>query len=181
MPYQPDWIPLIEMIAHFQVKDHCDEQQAAIEARNALYDGKVQSRFRGSDEWDRIESNKWASATIFKDGLVSFNWPSAGVPAPGWEPRRFLVEVLRADVLQIRSERATATYTTGAPGRPSSWHLVEPEAKRRMKEKKVPETLGEFACSLAEWLSNAHPEAARLKPKTIENKLREAWRNRPQN
>jgi len=105
MPYQPEWIPLIEMIAHIRATDHCDEQQAALDAKNVLYEGKVESRRRGSDEWDRIESSTWASATIFKNGLVSFSWPSAGVPAPGCEPPRFLVEVLRKDVLQFWPKR----------------------------------------------------------------------------
>jgi len=171
------------MIEHIQARDHCDVRQAAGEARELLYDGKVESRLRGSDEWDRIKSNKWASATIFKDGLVSFNWPSAGVPAPGREPPRHLVEVLRKDVLQLRPEHATdnAIYRTGAPGRPTSWHLVKVEATRRTKERQVPKTLGEFSRSLADWLQNAHPQAAPMTAKTIENKLREAWRKRPQN
>jgi len=124
MPYQPEWIPLIEMIRHIQAKDHCDERQAAIDAQNALYDGKIQSRFRGSR--DRIESNRWASAAIFRDGLVSFNWPSAGVPAPGQEPRRFLVEVFRKDVLQLCERQRS----TGAAERSCLLWLVD-DIKRR--------------------------------------------------
>src|SRR5262249_28225704 len=70
------------------------------DAQKALYDGRVESRFRGSDPLDRIESNSWARAIFFRDGSVSFHGPLAGEPAPGWEPRRFSIEVKREDVMR---------------------------------------------------------------------------------
>ena len=63
------------------------------------------------------------------------------------------------------------TYFTGAPGRPTSTHLVEAEMRRRF-------AAGEQACSMrleAEQLSAIirlkYPMAARITPKTIQNRF----------
>jgi hypothetical protein len=181
----------MEMIAHIQVIQHCNQREATEDAREALYDGRVESRFRGSDPLDRIEPNSWARANFFRDGLVSFSGPLAGVPAPGWEPRRFSIEVKREHVMRewpsqsshdndtLSSTVSETTYTTGAPGRRTSRHLVEPEAKRRIAAGDIPKSLAEFARSLSGWLSENHPTAAPMTEKTIENRLRQLWRERP--
>jgi hypothetical protein len=74
-----------------------------------------------------------------------------------------------------------ATYRTGTQGRPSSWHLVEPEAKRRIKAGEHPEKLNEFAIELDEWRQLKHPNSARMTVKTILNKVRPMWKGRPKN
>jgi hypothetical protein len=175
--YQSDWISLYDMISHIQAVQRCEAKEAEEDAVKALYDGKVESRVRGSQT--TIESHLWASARVFKDGSVSFNWPVAGIPAPGWEPQRHWVEVLR-DSVELVWPGPVTTYKTGSPGRPSSVHLIVPEADRRISTGEVPDSLAAFARSLSEWLKTTHPTAARMKQKTIENRLRETWNKRPQ-
>jgi hypothetical protein len=165
------------MISHIQAVERCEAKEAVEEAVKALYDGKVESRMRGNQT--PIESCLWASARVFKDGSVSFNWPAAGMPAPGWEPQRHWVEVLRDDVALAWPGPVT-TYKTGSPGRPSSGHLIVSEANRRISTGEDPESLRAFARSLSEWLKRTHPTAAEMKQKTIENRLRETWNKRPQ-
>ena len=191
MGYRSDWMSLTEMIAHIQAIQHCNQREATEDAQKALYDGKVESRFRGSDPLDPIESNSWAHAIFFRDRLVSFSGSLAGVPAPGWEPPRFSIEVKREDVTRIWPNQSShdndalssivseTTYTTGGQGRPTSRHLVEPEAKRRIAAGELPESLAGFANSLSRWLSETHPTAAPMTPKTIENRIRQLWHDRP--
>jgi hypothetical protein len=156
MRYQSEWMSLTEMIAHIQAVQHCNQSEAIEDARKALYDDAVESRFRGSDPWDRIKSNSWASAIFLKDGSVSFSGPLAGVLAPGWEPPRSWIEVKREDVMRTWPNQSsqdtgalspigsTTTYTTGASGRPTSRHLVEFEAKRRIAAGELPKSLAEL-------------------------------------
>jgi len=179
MRYRSNWMSLTEMIAHIGAIQHCNQSEATEDARKVLYDGEVESRKRGSDPSDRIEPNSWARAIFFKDGSVSFSRHQAGVPAPGWEPLRLWIEVNREDVERKWPSGSTTTYTTGAPGRPTSRHLVEPEAKRRIAAGDVPERLAEFAKSLSGWLSGKHPTATPMTGKTIENLIRPLWHNRP--
>ena len=70
------------------------------------------------------------------------------------------------------------THSSGAAGRPTSIHLVTPEAKRRIECQDLPETLTEFSRQLSEWLSKTYPDAHPLTAKSIENKIRELWRQR---
>ena len=191
MRYQSEWMPLTEMITHIQAVRSCNQREAIEDAQKALYDGEVESRFRGSDPWERIQSNSWTRAIFLRDGSVSFSGPLAGVPAPGWEPPRFWIEVKREDVMRRWPSRSshdtgalspigsTTTYTTGASGRPTSRHLVEAEAKRRIAAGDVPKSLPDFADSLLGWLSEKHPTAAPMTKKTIENRIRSLWRNMP--
>jgi hypothetical protein len=74
------------------------------------------------------------------------------------------------------------TYDTGLPGRRSSKHLFLPEAQRRRDAGGCPETLGEFAEQLLDWLKRAHPFAAQPTIKTIKNHiggLFRAYQKRP--
>jgi hypothetical protein len=67
---------------------------------------------------------------------------------------------------------------TGAPGRPTSRHLVEAEAQRRLDAGDYPETLTEFSRQLAEWLKAEHPEAPPMGPSAIANCIRRRWHER---
>jgi hypothetical protein len=71
------------------------------------------------------------------------------------------------------------TYQTGAQGRPTSRHIVLPEARRRLDAGDCPKTLAEFSRQLADWLEKTEPAAASMTPKAIENNIREIWRTRP--
>lgn len=71
-----------------------------------------------------------------------------------------------------QTEPQTVTPTsTGAPGRPTSIHLVEAEFERRTKKNLTASTLKEESEILAEWLRETHPCAPRATPKTIANNI----------
>jgi hypothetical protein len=71
------------------------------------------------------------------------------------------------------------TFETGAPGRPTSKHLVVAEAARRIAAGGYPKTLAEFSRQLAEWLQTTEELAAPMTPRTIENAVRDLWNERP--
>lgn len=70
------------------------------------------------------------------------------------------------------------TLTTGVAGRPTSRHLVEKMARRRLDTGDYPETLAAFSEELAKELRDAEPEAARMTAKTIKNAIGPLWRAR---
>ena len=69
-----------------------------------------------------------------------------------------------------------AQFRTGAPGRPSSIHLVEAEFRDRCIRNEVKPSLAAEAEVLAAWLNDKYPSSPRLTPKTIQNRLRSAYR-----
>jgi hypothetical protein len=64
-----------------------------------------------------------------------------------------------------------AGYLTGLPGKPTSWHLVEAECRRRFEAGERHPRTGEWARSLVEWLHTEHPSAPPVTEKTVRNKL----------
>ena len=67
-------------------------------------------------------------------------------------------------------------YRTGLAGKPTSWHLVEMECRRRWQAgERHPGSIGEsrsdWARSLLEWLEREHPSAPRPTEKTLKSKL----------
>jgi hypothetical protein len=68
-------------------------------------------------------------------------------------------------------------YRTGAPGRPSSSHLVEAELDRRISEGTRSSNATKEAKLLAEWLKNTHPSLPPMTAKTIHNKFRNKLRD----
>jgi hypothetical protein len=69
-------------------------------------------------------------------------------------------------------------HHTGAPGRPSSMHLVEAEYRARWHRGEAEARIGAEAKTLAEWLQNKYPDVPRLTPKSIANRLRREHRER---
>jgi hypothetical protein len=88
---------------------------------------------------------------------------------PQWER----LMVLKSDVAKFWPFEAPRT---GAPGRPSSMHLVEAEFEARCARDEVAETITEEAEFLANWLKSEHPTLPQLKAKSIRNKLSPAFR-----
>lgn len=68
------------------------------------------------------------------------------------------------------------THSTGAPGRPSSYHLVAAEMRRRFAAGDQAPSMLKEAAVLFEWLRNNHPGAARMTEKTIYNRLLDLYR-----
>jgi len=65
---------------------------------------------------------------------------------------------------------------TGAPGRPSSMHLVEREHQVRCDRGEAEASIGREAEVLEAWLRDNHPDAPRSSAKTIANRLRHQHR-----
>jgi hypothetical protein len=88
--------------------------------------------------------------------------------------------VLKSDVAKLwpSDEAAGVVYPlrSGAPGRPTSMHLVEAEFDARCARSEVAASLADEAEHLADWLKSAHPSAPPLTAKTIKNNLRVAYR-----
>jgi hypothetical protein len=61
---------------------------------------------------------------------------------------------------------------SGAPGRPTSMHLIWEEFARRMGAGEVLPKLVDEGSALAAWLRQAHPHATPPTPKTIQNNIR---------
>ena len=99
---------------------------------------------------------------------------------------KWAIQVLKTDVVRLwpfgRSKAAeadnVASMHSGAPGRPTSMRLVEIEHSARGIEGKHLDSITAEAEALAQWLSDKHPSASRLKPKTICNNLRGEYRRR---
>jgi hypothetical protein len=68
-----------------------------------------------------------------------------------------------------------AAPRTGAPGRPSSMHLIVLEFDRRIAAHQIEPSLKEQAAVLCDWLAANHPESPPAGPKTIENKIRKSY------
>ena len=73
---------------------------------------------------------------------------------------------------EVRASRSR----TGAPGRPTSMHLIKKEFERRAAAGSLDDQLAAVAQSLVNWLKETHPAEPQLTPKTVENNLRVAFR-----
>lgn len=62
------------------------------------------------------------------------------------------------------------------PGRPSTFHLVECEFERRIKQNALEPTLNKQTQALSTWFKNTHPRLRPYRPKTIANRLRDRYR-----
>jgi hypothetical protein len=70
------------------------------------------------------------------------------------------------------------TYATGAPGRPTSRHFVEPEAERILDNGHRPKNLTVFSNELAKWLRTTYPKAVPMTSKAIQNAIRKMYNKR---
>jgi hypothetical protein len=91
------------------------------------------------------------------------------------------LQVRKSDILReiAMEERQPTPYETGAPGRPTSMHLIRAEFRARLKRGESAGSITLEADALAQWLSQAHPRAVPVKPKTIRNQLANEFRMRP--
>ena len=88
------------------------------------------------------------------------------------------IAALRDDASLVEGKWSLDRYTTGAPGRPTSAHLIEAEFERRTEAGETQASLRAEANALAAWLQQAHPGAPRMSWKTIENHIRVRFRQR---
>ncbi len=86
------------------------------------------------------------------------------------------LSVAKGDVRRLWPFHLQQPTKTGAPGRPSSMHLVVTEHKDRMERRVANASLLAEAAYLAGWLETEHPDAPRAGAKAIENHIRDAHR-----
>jgi hypothetical protein len=97
-------MPFLEALKYIAQLHGCSDELAFRTICEALYDGKIESRIRGSDDRDGIEPPLWAAPLkLFKDGSLS--WALKGLPATVLAPARYWVEVRREDVLRRLPEQ----------------------------------------------------------------------------
>ncbi len=95
---------------------------------------------------------------------------------------------LRYDALRFPSHQVVTVWpgkldkdapilSTGAPGRPTSRHLVANELKRRALAGTLEPSLAKEARHLSAWLAAAHPEAPAMSQKSVENALRSDYKS----
>ncbi|SDR52676.1 hypothetical protein SAMN05519103_04562 [Rhizobiales bacterium GAS113] len=110
--------------------------------------------------------NEWFA--LHPDGVRLFA-ECRGLSRPSW---------LRGQGAAPEAKRTLrdATYRTGLPGKPSSFHLVEGEFRRRAERGDQHPTLVKEAEHLAAWLKSEHPAGAPCTAKVIRNRLAEAFR-----
>lgn len=105
---------------------------------------------------DKAISSRMATASAFREGGNAVPQAADGeVPGP---------------------TQSIETYRTGAPGRPTSVHLVEEELRRRANAGELSATLQSEAENLSKWLADRHPKAARMKAKSVANRCRDLFR-----
>ena len=84
--------------------------------------------------------------------------------------------VTRGDVRRLWPFSAGEPAKSGAPGRPTSMHLIFDELDRRAVEGRIVIGIKEEAHALLEWIAVAHPANRRPTAKTIENQIRARYR-----
>lgn len=150
--------------------------------RALLVDGDLPS-----DGWTRLSLRQNADGAAFLTQQVGYPNRDGGEYVVDWKdaPRlgglRGIPMFRRDDVLALRQpadriEAADAsppaTIRTGAPGRPTSMHLIRAEHDRRIKAGLALRRVIDEASHLAAWLSAEHPTAPQPTPKTIANGIR---------
>jgi hypothetical protein len=64
------------------------------------------------------------------------------------------------------------------PGHLTALHIIDGEAYRRIMSGMAPDTLGQFAEQLLDWLRESHPGEAPITQHDVENQIRETWHRR---
>ena len=203
-PNVPDPSPLPEPLAA-RIKEWSEAKRALdaareaarVDLRQALISGKLiavallpsgelvtmraaawRARFlRVTDERDE---RTWGDELLARADLALWcGAPPEPEPAerPGDWPAPPL-ERMRAEPLPASPPEPALIASTGAPGRPTSMHLIRREHQRRLDAGEAHESLADEARYLATWFAQQHPTAPQPTTKTIANSVREAHRRR---
>jgi hypothetical protein len=131
-------------------------------------------------EWFSEEVNK---PNQYRDGIKFYSEGICWTELEGW------AELYLHDSggIRLRSETDQAyssskaiqeepVYRTGLAGKPTSWHLVQAECRRRWQAGerhpgKVGESRSDWARILVEWVKGEHPSAPSPTEKTLKGKL----------
>jgi hypothetical protein len=150
---------------------HWDRRRAALLLQETLAKGELSADLLISDGnikaiserfWQSNEDLDYLLKESSKNGIVIINesdfarWQ--GTPLNG---------IVILDLVPQR---------TGAPGRPSSMHLIVNELSARISAGNLEDTVTKQADTLSTWLSENHPAAPKPLPKSIKNKIASLFR-----
>lgn len=177
-----------------------DRTEAIKALKTALRRGAIESwatdciYFRGGQKTlvrnEPIDPSAWATLTIDWEKSKA---DSHGMLLPGapWDGSFALsgIYVKQEDVNRLwpaaasvivatENKLPSATDRTGAPGRPTSTHLVEDEFQKRSKAGSTESSLKKQGDVLAAWLKENYPGLAPMTSGTIQNNIRAAWNSR---
>ena len=159
------------------------------EAKRQLVDDIVNGRYpvryvdekcaisQSSGEAGRIEILKWRVGRLPKHfaQLGKFDWKWGFVTHAGRTLQR--IEILFPnDVEPEPVAPSVDPYRSGGPGPPTAKQLVINEAGRRLANGKPCPKVSEFAADLFQWMKDALPDAPPMTAGTIENTVREMFR-----
>jgi hypothetical protein len=135
--------------------------------------------WRGGKD-DRLENwrgVRWRRLMVSKADIARW-WPFVSINANATLTQADATLSASAS-LQPQPALAVTPLGTGAPGRPTSMHLVEEEHRARRARGDANSKIGAEAEYLSTWLANAHPTMPRATAKTIRNRLSSEYRRRP--
>jgi hypothetical protein len=159
-------------------------EEAERELCSALYDGAVSAigdlkTTDGSLQTVQVPSAAWGPGARIHRLLSALTVPDKG--ATYRNVRLTLTDLSKAwPELRPQPEPVVipSASRTGVPGRPTSWHLVEAECRRRYAAGErhpgsIPETesRAEWARTLIKWLESTYEDVPPLKQKTVVNRL----------
>ncbi len=155
----------------------CELVDAEADLWRALVDGSVLAKGLPDQEPDYVDISPihWLNL-VWMPGWGKMSVRNLGGP----EPRYRVVLVDRGDVLGQWPQEGSADTNlpkpeehnlSGAPGRPTSMHLVEQEMVRRATAGEKEKNMLAEAKALASWLEATHPAMPKLGFKSIQNKL----------
>lgn len=190
-PDAPESVPVDEANPRSLTASH--KQVVCILVEVSLREFRKRERTRAFLEWLALGTLR--ARGVWEDDLANFK--ERDIPAGWWTmdvmidledgslwehtPRTGMKFTRRFSQVTVFPEKVAAAEQesvtrTGAPGRPSAMHLVEAEFVRRAEEGAIEESLAQQAKALAAWFEAAHPQLPCPTPKTIENRLRDAYR-----
>jgi len=154
---------------------------------NAAYAGRV--KFRGIREHgDLADGLKDIDPAVFAIPRL-FNWRQDVITSEADDRDWYFVHldkqqfVSLLESMGLTAQAPRNTHRTGAPGKPTTAHVMERLAKEMLDAGTSAKDLTEFAAQveikLDEYLRIHDPDAPRLKAKTIRNRLTKMWKSRP--
>jgi hypothetical protein len=163
--------PAIEGIAK---TEHLLEQ-----LRQAAYDGRI--KFRAIKDYANPADGPRDIDPTYFYYRVAFNWPQDEMhledeSSTVWSCVHVDREQFQSLLREMDLELSDDVDRTGLQGRPPSIYLLMPEAESRLNAEQHPKGIGEFSRDLATWFEETYPGKPPLRPRSIENAIRERWR-----
>jgi hypothetical protein len=198
------WLSTEEAIAHVIRAAKCSQEEAREALAQAIHDEELRSRFAENRVTELFHGARIDLKTLL-EASVRDPIPSGELAARMLLPkRRPAVEINRKNLERLWPSPRASELTqaaaaardggqhgssttsqeagnvissrTGLPGRPSSWHLIEVECRRRYQAGERHDKKAEWARQLRAWIVSQHPGMLPPTGKTIANRLTELLR-----